>query len=314
MGDRSRNSSASLDVQVEAGLGLERPVRLVRGAVVRGATSTDGEPARVARVRAVHESGYAVELTANGRGEFVAAGLPGGSWALTAVDRRRGRTVAAVHVRLTAGSETEGALDLRVPTVDLLVHLLSSGRPDLRAVTAVHRETGRRHEAEVVAGLAGLRGLAPGGYDLVVPASDRHLGATHDLGHVGAPALTSVEVTLRPAARLVGRVVDIGTLDGQYAAVLTLLDADGHELERTRADRSGHFALGHGLDTRAALTIVATTGPEHLHVTRVAVADVATEAGVCAEVGWIALPAVTSRESWAPRAHAIRTMRLPATR
>ncbi|WP_196301718.1 hypothetical protein, partial [Streptococcus pneumoniae] len=81
----------------------------------------------------------------------------------------------------------------------------------------------------------------------------------------------------------------------QYAAVVALLDPDGEEVERVRTDEHGRFVLGTGLVTTEGLTVVATSGPETLHVTRAAVADVTVRTGVRHDLGDIVLPVAGPR-------------------
>jgi hypothetical protein len=127
-------------------------------------------------------------------------------------------------------------------------------------------------------------------------------------------ALGSVRAVVPVAATITGRVVQHGSRhDEQYAAVVTLLDEQGTELERVRTDEDGRFALGTGLGAAHGLTVVATTGPETMHVTRTAVADICVWAGVSHDLGDLVLPVAGRSAVWAARTPAVAAMRLPST-
>lgn len=307
--DPARLAPASLEVDVAAGETVAATARPARGAVLRLTT------ARWARVSAVHADGERVEARADGRGEVVLAGLRAGTWTLVGHDPRRSRCSAATVLEISAGSDTTADLPTDLPTGRLLVSVRGGDRrPVLVDRVQVVDPTGRTVTAPLRDGLADVRDLRPGPLRVVVPASVGHLGgevavelAPGALGHVEAVSAVGASVT--------GRVVQHAHAHAdQYAAVVALLDPDGAELERVRTDDHGRFALGTGLRSVAGLTVVATTGPETLHVTRAAVADVDVVTGVRHHLGDVVLPVAGRAAVWRARTPAVDGMRLPSTR
>lgn len=306
--DPARLAGTTFDVHVPRHGAVERSVTLGRGAAVRATT------ARWARVHAVHADGEVVETRADGLGRVVLAGLRAGAWTLASRDARRELSSDPVVLPLRAGGTAEIALPATTPTARLLVDVRGGDRrPVLATEVVVTDPTGRRVTAPVHGGLADVRGLHPGPLRVVLPASVGHLGTTAD---VTAPAgsLGHVTVVSPVGASLTGRVVQRGVHGPRYAAVVVLLDQHGVEVERVRTDDSGRFTLGAGLAAAQGLTVVATTGPETLHVTRAAVADVAVRAGVRHDLGEIELPAGGRGAVWAARTPAVAGMKLPSTR
>ncbi|MDO9456060.1 hypothetical protein [Nocardioides sp.] len=303
--DPARHAGVVVDVEVP-GDGLVRATaRLTRGAVLRVTTT------RWARLSAVHADGERLEVRADGLGRAVLAGLRPGAWTVVAHDARR----ALCSVAVTAAVDAAGAADLELPVLTptgrLLVDVRSGERrPVLATEVAVTDATGRTVTAPVRGGLADVRDLRPGPLRVVVPPSVGHHGTTLAV-EVEPGTLGAVSAVVRVSAALTGRVVQNGY---QYAAVVALLDEDGEEVERVRTDEDGHFAIGTGLTAANGLTVVATTGPETLHVTRAAVADVCVLNGVRHHLGEIVLPVAGRSAVWAARTPAVAGMKLPSTR
>lgn len=278
---------------------------------VTGLVVTDGEPARYARVQLHHEDGTVTDVRADALGGFVVA-LPAGAVTVTAHDARRawsGRPVAVAADRRCV------VLRLDRPTAGFAVgvHHPDGDALPAAAATFVNRDTHQRYPAVVRDGLCGVTGVTPGRYDLVVEPSFGSLGGGFAVGAVGDEQLGYADVVVARGATVTGRVVDSHTGRGQLAAVVTLLDREGTELERTRTDPAGRFLLGHGLPSSRELTVVVTSGPERHHVTRVAVADVRVEEGRRLDLGAVGL-APTCIASWAPRVRAGTAMKLPGAR
>lgn len=289
-------------------------LRLVPGAVVRATVRQDGAAGRFARVRATHADGHVVEARTDAAGAVALCGLRAGAWTLSATDARRSRCAAPITATVHAGDHTAVDLDLDTETAGLLVRVVGAGvrGVDATEVTATAAD-GSRVTAPLVGGHAHLRGLRPGAHTVVVPPSVGHLGASLVVPALTAGSLLPVDAIVPVGASVVGRVVDTGR-HAQYAAVVALLDADGTEVERVRTDDTGRFVLGTGLGSVSGYTVVATSGPEELHVTRAAHADVVLTAGVRQDVGDLRLPSVGLPAVWTPRDRAIAAMKLPSTR
>jgi hypothetical protein len=278
---------------------------LTRGAVVT-ASST-----RWAVVSAVHADGDVVETRADGRGRAVLAGLRAGGWTVVAHDRRRDRCSRVATLSVGAGDRVALDLPAATPTGRLLVQVGGTDRRPVRAGHVVATDAaGRTVTTPVNGGLADLRGLCPGPVRVEVPASVGHRGTTVD-AVVEADVLGSLAVVVPVGASVSGRVVQ-GR--GQYAAVVVLVDEDGTEVERARTGDDGRFEIGTGLGSRTGLTLVATSGPETLHVTRAAVADVDLVNGVRHDLGEIVLPVAGHPARWTARTAAVAGMKLPPTR
>lgn len=273
-----------------------------------------------ARITATHADGASVETRSDGQGRAVLSGLPAGRWTVSAQDVRRGLCSGAVAVTVdpvdpvdTVAGAPATPLDLR-PTIVTSRLLVGVRGSDRRAVLAsevlVTDASGRTVAGKLHGGLADVRGLRPGPVRVVVPASVGHLGTTREID-LGPGVLAAVDAVVPVGASIAGRVVQDGR---QYAAVVTLLDADGVEVERVRTDEAGRFLLGTGLATSEGLTVVATTGPETLHVTRAAVADVCVVTGVRHDLGDVVLPVAGRRAVWSARSPAVAGMQLPSTR
>lgn len=277
---------------------------------VVGLVEVDGEPARYARVQVHHEDGSVTDVRADALGGFVAE-VPAGAVTVTAHDARRARSGRPVPVDAGRGPVL---VRLDTPTSGLVVSVRHPDGAVVRAAEAsfVNVDTHQRYPAVVRDGLCGVTGIAPGPYRLVVEPAFGSLGETFDVGTVAEP-LGYADVLVARGATVTGRVVDSHTGRGQLAAVVTLLDRDGTELERARTDAAGRFLLGHGLPSSRELTLVVTSGPERHHVTRVAVADVSVEEGRRLDLGAIGL-APTCVASWAPRLRAASLMKLPGAR
>lgn len=311
LGDARRHGATHVVVEVLPGESLEQPLALEPVGVLAGLVETDGAPERHARVHVGHEDGRQWQLRADASGAFVAAGLPAGALTLTAYDARRSACSTPVTVAADRGTSV---VPITTPTAALAVRLTL---PDGVAVPhaeghLVDTATGERHPVTVRDGVGAASGLAPGSYELDLAPSPGVLGGTFAVGTVAAEELVVTELVAERSAVLTGRVVDGRTGLGLLAAPVSLLDADGNEIERTRTDRRGRFVLGHGLRTADELTVVVSGGPERRHVHRVAVADVAVRTGQRLDLGPIVLaPSCTFH--WSPRLH-VTAMTLPATR
>lgn len=309
---RLAGSTVVLDVPAE---GAHVALELVPGAVVRATVRDAGGVARFARVRAEHADGEVVEARTDGHGAVALCGLRAGTWTLDATDARRARCSTPHAVTVAAGDHGVVHLELDTATSGLLVRVVGAGA---RAVVATHvtatAADGREMTVRLADGHAHLRGLRPGAHTLAVPPSVGHVGTTLPVAALAPGELGLVVAVVPVGASLVGRVVAPGSPRGAYAAVVTLLAPDGAEVERVRTDDHGGFVLGTGLGSLEGLTVVATSGPEMLHVTRAAHADVVLTTGVRQDVGTIALPSTGRRAVWTPRDRAIAAMKLPSTR
>ncbi|MCW2815629.1 MAG: hypothetical protein JWN84_3084 [Nocardioides sp.] len=307
--DPARHAPADLAVTVTDGELVRATATLTRGGVVRVRT------AAWSRLGLVHTDGERLEAVADGRGRAVLAGLRPGSWTAVAHDNRRVLVSAPVDVRVAPGAAAEVDLPLQTLTSQLLVDVRGTDRrPVLAPEVHVTDTTGRTVVATVRSGLADVRDLRPGPVRVVVPPSVGHRGTHLDVV-VEPGALTTVQAVVPVGAALTGRVLQAGSRQGfQYAAVVALLDGDGVEVERVRTDEHGRFALGRGLTSTNGLTIVATSGPETLHVTRAAVADVCVLTGVRHDLGDIVLPVAGRGAVWTARTPAVAGMKLPSTR
>lgn len=316
--DPRRHAGTRALVEVTAGSVTDLTLHLVRDAALRGRVEVAGEPARHAQVHVVHEDGACLSARADAEGRFVVAGLRPGAVTVIAHDARR--RWSGPPVRLDDGTadptdRTDLVLRLDTPTTGLVVTVgLADGAPLAPTyATFVNLDTAQRHRVPVRDGLCAVTGVAPGLYDLEVEPALGSLGGRRSLGVARTGELASGQIVLSPGATLEGRVVDLRSGQGDLAAVVTLVAADGTELERTRTSRDGHFLLGHGLATADELTVVVTGGPERRHVTRVAVADVTVTAGARCHLGDLALEP-TCRARWTTARPDNAMMRLPATR
>ncbi len=314
LGDVRRHTATRTSVTVAPGTTTPQPLRLDPATTVSGFVEIQGWPARYARVQLRHEDDEVVDVRADGHGGFVAAGLRPGAVTVTAHDARRtwaGRPVSVGADRLPA------VVRLDTPTAGLVIGVQ---HPDGEAVApvvpvaavVVNVDTHQRYLAEVRHGLCAVTGIAPGRYRIELEPSLGSLGGTFDIGSARSGPLRYVGVVVERGATITGRVVGSRSGRGELAAVVTLLDRDGSELERTRTDRVGRFLLGHGLDSSAELTVVVSTGPERHHLTQLALADVRVQAGRRRDLGTIAV-APTCIARWAPRLRAAVALRLPAT-
>ncbi|MDP2772796.1 MAG: hypothetical protein Q8O61_04490, partial [Nocardioides sp.] len=271
-------------------------------AEVTGLVEVDGAPARYARVQLHHQDAGLLEVRADALGGFVAAGLPAGPVTVTAHDARRAWSARPVRVD---AERHPVVVHLDTPTAGLVVSVTHADAGVLPAAEAVfvNVDTHQRYPAAVRDGLCGVTGIASGVYDLVVEPSFGSLGGRFEVGSVAGEQLGYADVVVARGATVTGRVVDSVSGQGQLAAVVTLLDSEGNELERTRTDPAGRFLLGHGLPSSRELTVVVTSGPERHHVTRVAVADVSLVEGHRLDLGAVGL-APTCVAAWAPRLRA----------
>ncbi|MDO9496983.1 MAG: carboxypeptidase-like regulatory domain-containing protein [Nocardioides sp.] len=279
---------------------------------VTGLVEVDGAPARYARVQVRHEDGVLLDVRADALGGFVAAGLPTGPVTVTAHDARRAWSGRPVRVD---AQRHPVVVRLDTPTSALVVSVHHADGGVLPAADAafVNVDTHQRYPATVRDGLCDVTGIAPGVYDLVVEPSFGSLGGGFEVGAVAGEQLGYADVVVARGATVTGRVVDSSSGQGQLAAVVTLFDSEGTELEHTRTDPAGRFLLGHGLPSGRELTVVVTSGPERHHVTRVAVADVTVEEGSRLDLGAVGL-APTCVAVWAPRLRAASVMKLPGAR
>lgn len=281
-------------------------------AEVTGLVEVGGAPARWARVQVRHRGGALTDVRADTDGRFTATGLPAGPVSVSAHDARRAWSGRCFDIN---ADRDPVVIRLDTPTAGLVVNVRHpDGAPVPAAgATFVNLDSGHRYPAVVKDGLCGVTGIAPGAYDLVVEPSFGGLGGRFGVGSVGAELLGYATAVVSRGATVTGRVVDSDSGRGHLAAVVTLLDAEGAELERTRTDAAGWFLLGHGLSSGRELTVVVTSGPERHHVIRVAVADVSLEEGRRLDLGAVGL-APTCRASWAPRLRAAAVMKLPGAR
>lgn len=303
--DTHRHASASAWVTVGDHEVVESTLRLSRGAVLTTTTTP------WARLSTVHTDGERLEVRADGAGRAVVAGLRAGAWTVVAHDARRALCSEALVVDVAERERADLDLPALTPTSRLLVRVGGSDRRPVTATDVVVTDpTGRSVVAPIRGGLADVSDLRPGPVTVTVPASVGHLGTIVAVD-LEPGILTYVDAVVPVGASITGRVVQV---DRQYAAVVALLDEDGFEVERARTDQDGRFALGTGLTSTDGLTVVATTGPETLHVTRAAVADVCLVNGVRHDLGDIVLPVAGRRATWSARTPAIAAMRLPSTR
>jgi hypothetical protein len=296
-------SSLSYDLAHRAG--SRRPAIAVE--VVR-----DDVPVRFGRVSAVHlESGSHVEARTDADGQALLDLTPG-RWSVVARDARRRTCSASASIEVGESGVTGLRLPLASPTAELLVTVSGA---DALPVTASHLTVldavGHPVTASLVDGLAHVRGLAAGPSRIVVPPSYGHLGVTVDVD-VDEGTLVSCTAVVPAGGLVAGRVLQGGAI--QYAAVVALLDAEGTEIERTRTDADGCFLLGTGLCSSRGLTVVATSGPQTLHATSAAVADVVVLTGTYRDLGDLHLPATGAGAVWASRTRAVAGMKLPSTR
>lgn len=303
--DTHRHAGTTLQVTVTEHGVTESTLTLARGAVLTTTTSP------WARLSAAHADGERLEVRADGLGRAVLAGLRRGAWTLVAHDARRSLCSEAVVVTLADREHAATDLPATIPTSRLLVQVHGS---ELRPVTAtdvvVTDPTGRSVVAPIRGGLADVSSLRPGPVTVIVPASVGHRGTALAVD-LAPGTLGILEAVVPVGASITGRVVQGRR---QYAAVVALLDEDGVEVERVRTDEHGRFVLGTGLTATNGLTVVATTGPETLHVTRAAVADVCVLNGVRHDLGDIVLPVAGRRAMWTARTPAVAGMKLPSTR
>ncbi|MBS43949.1 MAG: hypothetical protein CMH83_12460 [Nocardioides sp.] len=318
--DPRRLAPATVEVDVVRGGVVDAEAALTRGGSVRAEVLRAGRPTARAVVLAVHPDGTRVEARTDHTGRALLCGLQPGAWTLDALDygRRTSSTVHAAHV--AAGpAPTEVALPLARETGRLLVRVRSTGaRPVHDTEVVVTDAAGVTTTVPVVRGCAEVRGLRPGPALVAVLPSLGHLGAG-TLAHVEAGDVAVLDVPLPVGALVTGRVVqrqgpDAASAVRRYAAVVTLLDAAGEVLERTRTRPDGGFELGVGLRTLTGLTVVATSGPQTLRVTQVARADVGVNLGVRHHLGDVVLPWSGHEARWARRSAASAAMRLPSTR
>lgn len=310
---RLAGSSVVVDVPAEPATSITADLHLVPGGVLRATVLRDGAIARHARVRAQHADGHVVEGRTDGDGLATLGGLHAGAWTLSATDARRTRCTPPLTVTVGPGEQGVVRLELDTATSELLVRVGGTDRRDVTATTVTATAVdGSRVTAPLVRGQAHLRGLRPGTQVLTVPPSLGHLGTTLEGPDLAPGVLGAVDVVVPVGACVSGRVVG-RSARGQHAAVVALLDAGGAEVERVRTDEHGRFVLGTGLGSLTGLTVVATSGPELLDVTRAALADLAVTVGVRHDVGTIRLPSAR-RADWTPRDRAIAAMKLPSTR
>ncbi len=288
-------------------------VRGTGAARVRVRVTRDGRPARFAHLTAADADGGQHDVRADGHGRVDLGDLAPGTWTLTARDPRGLRCSEPLSLTVDPDRTVDADLDLTTETARLLVRVRGADRRPVRAAEVVVVDaSGRRVTAPLRDGLADLRGLQPGPLTLLVPLSLGHLGARVELPPVAPGAMATCRTVVAIGATLAGRVVQ--GRRAQYAAGVALLDADGVEIERARTDRDGRFELGTGLRTTAGLTVVATSGPETLHVTRAACADVQVFTGVRHHLGDLVLPVAGLRAVWTALTPPVSGMTHPSTR
>ena len=311
--DPMRHCDGEATVQIQPGQTTTQDLTLTRGAIVSGVVRRGDRPVRFAHVHLADSRGGRREIRADGNGRFNVTGLRRGRWSLVASDSRQRWHSSPLHVHATPGTPGLAEIELDTAAASLLLTVFADGRSaSARAVTAVHRGTGRCYTTTLHDGVAGFPGLIPGYYTVVVASSPGVLGQSLDLGLLAPTVMGAREIHLDPSVRIIGRVRQ-GTV--HYAATVTLLDATGRELERVRTDQAGRFELGRGLFCGRGLTVVASSGVETLHVTRTAVADVTVGPGEVQDLGDLRLPLAGPRAVWRPRSWSpTPLMKLPVTR
>ncbi len=287
------------------------PSDIVRGPAVAVEVVHDGIPVRFARLQAVRAD-VVKEVRTDAGGRALLTDLVPGRWSLVARDSRRTTCSAAASVVVAATGTTTATLSLVTATGGLLVELPDlAGTAASRVAVSVTDREGHRVIGTALGGLAHLRGLRPGRHTVVVGASLGRLGTIVHGVDVAAGALVACSAARPLGGVLSGRVIQGGAI--QYAAVVALLDDTGTELERTRTDLDGRFVLGLGLPSSRGLTVAASSGPQTLHVTTAAVADVAVVSGTARDLGDLHLPVTGPGAVWASRRRAASGMRLPST-
>lgn len=293
-----------------------------RRAAVAVEVVRDGEPVFFGRVQAVPadadhleaDHGKVVEVRTDAYGRALLDQLAPGRWSLLARDSRRTMASEATLVEVADTGVVGATLSLDAPTSgELVVDVRGADALPAEAttITVIHAD-GHRVVAPLLHGLAHVRGLRPGAHTVVVPPALGQLGTALPDVRVEAGALISCTVTVPVGGVVSGRVVQGGVI--QYSAVVRLLDAVGTELERTRTDADGRFVLGVGLPSSRGLTVEATSGPQTLHVTSAALADVVVLADTHRDLGDVHLPVAGNSAVWASRTRAVAGMKLPSTR
>lgn len=308
--DPARLRGEARRVRVLAG-GLTRVTATLAHAAALTCTVRDGDrPARFARVHARHEDGAALDLRADGHGSLTVGGLQPGAWRVWATDSGRRRIGPTAQVTVGAEGHEQVRLLLDTDTARLAVRLIGGRGPE--SVDVVDARGGR-HTAAVVRGTADVSGLPPGDVVVEVPGSPGHAPRSVPVTDIPAGSAVVTSVALPPSVTLTGRVIQRGPV---RSGLVRLLDADGDVLETTRTDEHGRFALGVGLRYREGLTVEATSGPENLHVTRVAAADIVVGAHGTVDLGFLCLPLGGRPARWGTRtnARASAAMKLPSTR
>jgi hypothetical protein len=276
--------------------------------------SRAGRLVRFARVQAVRAGDDAVvELRGDADGVVPLAPLAPGRWSLLARDARRTTCSRPVTVEVGHDRTRHGLVLAEECTGHLVVSVRGTdSRPLAAATVSVADADGHRLDASVLDGVAHVRGMRTGVHRVVVAPGPGHLGAVVEGVETGPGTMVGCLTQVAPGGLVSGRVRQAGAL--QYGAVVRLLGDDGTLLERTRTDLDGRFTLGTGLRSSRGLTVEATGGPQSLHVTSVAVADVVVLTGTHRELGDLHLPVTGAGAVWATRTRTGAGMRGPSTR
>lgn len=297
----------SLSYDLAHRAGSRRPA--IAAEVVR-----DGVRVRFGRLSALHlDSGSHVEARTDADGQALLDLTAPGRWSVAARDARRRTCSPPTTIEVGERGVTGVRLELGSPAGELLVDVRGAdGLPVTASHLTVVDAAGHPVTATLVDGLAHVRGLRAGPCRIEVPPSYGHLGTTVLDVLVDEGSLLSCTAVVPAGGLVAGRVLQGGAI--QYAAVVALLDAEGTEIERTRTDADGCFLLGTGLRSSRDLTVVAASGPQTLHATSAAVADVVVLTGTYRDLGDLHLPTTGAGAVWASRTRAVAGMKLPSTR
>lgn len=302
--DPRRLAGSHVEVVVRAHGVVGARLSMAPGGTLHVAIAHESEPTRFARVTATHTDGESLDVRSDVAGQVRLSGLRAGTWTITATDARRSWCSAPALAPVgSPAADRIVHLALDTPTSALLVRVPTAG-PTSEVV--VVDGVGVEHRRPLVAGAAFVTGLAPGTQTVSTSCSSVTLGLEPE-------ALVVVEPTAQASAVVQGRVVGAGGA-ARYAALVAVLDEDGAELDRVRSDEHGRFEIVHRGGSLAGCTVVATTGPESLHVTRTACADIDLVTGVRLDLGDLVLPHGGPDAVWTPGTRTIRGMKLPSTR
>ncbi|WP_205473992.1 carboxypeptidase-like regulatory domain-containing protein [Nocardioides sp. SYSU D00038] len=254
-------------VTVTAGATTIRNVRMPRGAAIGGTVRAGGKVAPGARVVAANADRRSFETTADRSGSYALAGLPAGTYSVFTYDRKRtwvGRSTFLRRLKPGRYKRVDVRLGIKAGRLVLDLYAGSTPYPGTTWVTLVSRRSGQFWTQRMVGGTTTVRGLHPGGYDVVADGVGSYLGGTLPVtGRVrkGRVAFGTARLT-RLGATVTGTVVDAnrpGT--GLAGAQVRLRDASGATLQTATTRSDGGFTLGGQLTTRSDLSVVVGPGP-----------------------------------------------------